>query len=445
MRWFRRLLPIWLLSSLLLASCTVVQPPVADWPADVPPRNPAITDEQITLSVWFASDYVDTAPVRDLIADFERAYPNIKVETTRGLIWEDMNARISLALAQGAPPDVAHGHAFAFGAQGMAEPLDDLWQAWGAENEFLSGAMEDVTWKGRYYGVPLDINALFTFYNKEMFREAGVAEPSQNWTFDELEEITRKLTKSDGSQYAIALDASGWTMSGLIYAAGGDMLDEENGKIVATLDSQPVLSMLEMYRRMVLEDGVSTIPPPIQRQSDHPEALFRAGKVAMFFSGPWDLAKIRQEVPEMLPNLGTAPLPRGRGAGAGGSVAGGGSLFVPRGAQHREVAFEFMKWAVADRYAKRMALEQGRYPVRSRLYQDPDLLRDPLLKPFFDQLTRAKVYRLEAYRNANDAWVEMMKGVFDEGQDIKQMLRETQIEVQQYIDEVEAASSTKSN
>lgn len=356
-----------------------------------------------------------------------------------------MDERISLALAQGAPPDVAHSHAFAMGAQGMAEPLDDLWQAWGVEDEFLTGAMEDVIWKDRYYGVPLDINALFTFYNKRLFREAGVPEPGPNWTFDDFQQITKKLTNPEKQQYAIALDASGWTMSGLIYAAGGDMLAERDGKIVATLDSPTVVSMLKMYRRMGLEDGVGTLPPPIQRQSDHPEALFRDGKVAMFFSGPWDLAKMRQEVPDMLPDLGTAPLPRGTGANAGGSVAGGGSLFVPRGAKHREAAFEFMKWSVADRYAKRMALELGRYPVRSRLYQDPDLQQDPLLKPFFDQLTRAKPYRLEAYRNANDAWVEMMKEVLDREADIEQLLATTQIEVQQYIDEVEAASTVKSD
>jgi ABC-type glycerol-3-phosphate transport system substrate-binding protein len=420
-----------------------LQPPAADWPADVPPRNPAIAQEQITLTVWFANDYVNTAPIRDLIADFEKAYPNIDVDTSSGedIIWEKMYDRINLALSQGNPPDVAHGHAFAFGAQGMAEPLDDLWQAWGAESEFLSGAMEDVRWKNRYYGVPLDINTLFTFYNKRLFREANLPEPSKDWTLDDLEVLTRQLTKP-GSQHGIALDASGWTMCGLIYAAGGDMLKEDNGKIVATLDSPQVLGMLDLYRRMGLTDGVGTIPPPILRQSDHPEILFRDGKVAMFFSGPWDLAKMRQESPDLLKDVGTAPLPRGRGVDAGGSVAGGGSLFVPRGAKHREAAFEFMKWSVADRYAKRMALEQGRYPVRSRLYDDPDLQKDPLLKPFFDQLTRAKPYPLEAYRKANNAWVEMMKAVFDPDENMEQLLQQTQRQVQAHIDEVEAASAT---
>lgn len=445
MRWFRLLTLSCLLCSLLLTSCTTFQPPVAEWPADAPARNPAIAEEPITLTVWLANDYVDTAPILDLIADFEKAYPNITVDTSGGkdIIWEKMYERINLSLSQGNPPDVAHGHAFAFGAQGMAEPLDDLWAAWGAEPEFLLGAMEDVRWKGRYYGVPLDINTLFTFYNKRLFREAGVEEPSNDWTLADLERITKQLTNSETGLRAIALDASGWTMCGLIYAAGGDMLTEDGGKIVATLDSPQVVSMLEMYQRMGT-DNVGTIPPPILRQSDHPEMLFRDGKVAMFFSGPWDLAKIRQEDPELIKDLGTAPLPRGTGDTAGGSVAGGGSLFVPRGAKHKEAAFEFMKWAVSDRYAKRMALEQGRYPVRTRLYNDPELQKDPLLKPFFDQLTRARPYPLEAYRKANLAWVDMMKNVFDpaEPPDIKKLLQKTQHEVQNYIDEVEAASTT---
>lgn len=436
-------MPICLLCSLALTSCSTFQPPVAAWPADMPARNAAIAEEQITLAVWFASDYVDTDPIRDLIAEFEQAYPNINIETTSGLVWEDMNSKVRLALSQGNPPDVVHGHAFAFGAQGMAEPLDDLWQAWGTEGEFLSGAMEDVTWKERYYGVPLDINTLFTFYNKRIFRERGVAEPRKDWTLDEFEQMAEQLTSDDHQQRGIALDASGWTMSGLIYAAGGDLLEPRDGKIVATLDSPEVLSMLQLYRRM-LEKDIGTRPPPILRQSDHPATLFSSGKVAMFFSGPWDLARIRQEAPDMLNDLGTAPLPRGTGENAGGSVAGGGSLFVPRGAKHREAAFEFMKWAVSDRYAKRMALEQGRYPVRSRLYQDPDLQKDPLLVPFFDQLTRAKPYRLEAYRNANEDWVDMMKAISDDNIDLVELLQTTQQEMQAYIDEVEAASTTNS-
>lgn len=438
--WFRWLMTASLLLSLILVACSALQPPSAAWPAQAPPRNPAIAREPITLKVWFAADYIDTAPIRDLLRDFQRAYPNITIEPTSGILWEDMRQRLELAVSQGDPPDVAHGHAFAFGAKGLAQPVDDLWQQWNAENEIMPGAMEDVLWQGCYYGVPLDINALFTIYNKRLLREARLQEPRRRWTFDDLTVMAPRLTKQDGSQYALALSSSGWAMAGLINAAGGDLLTERDNRIIATIDTPEVHAMLKLHRKLGLEDRVGTLPPPIMRQSDHPVRLFAEGKVAMFFSGPWDLARLRNEAPSMMADVGTAPLPRGTGPDAGGSVQGGGSLFVPVGARHREAAFELMKWAIAEPYAKRMAIELGRYPVRTRLYEDPDLTRDQLLRPFFEQLKTARPYKLEAYDEANVIWQETVKAAFDPGADLDAMVRDAQRRIQQSIDAVEQAA-----
>ncbi|WP_025745650.1 ABC transporter substrate-binding protein [Kallotenue papyrolyticum] len=438
--WFHQLLLI--ITSSLIAACGAWETPRA-WPADVPPRNPAITGTPITLRVWLAADYVDTAPIRDLFRDFERAYPNIRIEPTSGILWEEMRQRIELAVSQGNPPDLAHGHAFAFGALGLAQPLDEAWRAWNVENEFMPGAMEDVIWKGRHYGVPLDINTLFTIYNKRLLREAGLPEPVAGWTFADLERMAARLTESDGSQYGLALSASGWAMAGMINAAGGDLLTERDGRIVATIDTPPVAETLWLHRRLGLERHHGTLPPPIMRQSDHPVRLFAAGKVAMFFSGPWDLARLRQEAPELLADVGTAPLPRGQGPNAGGSVQGGGSLFVPSGARHPEAAFEVMKWAVADPYARRLASELGRYPVRTRLYEDPAMRSDPLLQPFFEQLTTARPYKLEAYQRANELWKAAVSAVFDPNADLDAVIRQTQDGIQAAIDEVEQASQRR--
>jgi ABC-type glycerol-3-phosphate transport system substrate-binding protein len=375
-----------------------------------------------------------------MIADFERAYPNIKVETRSNILWEDMRKEVELAITQGDPPDVAHAHAFAYGAQGLAEPVDDLWQAWNAEQEFMPGAMEDVIWKERYYGVPLDIN---TLYNKRLFREAGLPEPSDTWTFDDLSNYASQLSKDDNSQYGFALTSSGWWMCGVINAAGGDLITERDGQILATLNDQQVRETFEWYRQLGLVDQVATLPPPIVRQSDHPVTLFRTGKVAMFFSGPFDLARLRREAPGMMDDVGTTVLPRGNGPIAGASVLGGGSLLVPKGAQHREAAFEFMKWMVAEPYAKRLALELGRYPVRTALYDDPDLQKDALLRPFFTQLKSARAYKLEAYDQANEVWKEAVRSLLDPALSVDEILTKAQAQAQEEIDEVEAASRSE--
>ncbi len=100
-----------------------------------------------------------------------------------------------------------------------------------------------------------------------------------------------------------------------------------------------------------------------------------------------------------------------------------------------------MKWAVSDPYAKRMAVELGRYPVRTQLYEDPALQSDPLLRPVYDQLKRARPYKLEAYVQANDTLKNVVKSAFDAGKDLNQVLSLAQAELQQKIDEVEQAGS----
>lgn len=429
-----------MLGSLLLAACSNLQTARTTWPAGAPPRNPSIATERITLKVWLAADYIDTQPIRDLIADFEQAYPNIQIETRSGVVWENMAKEVELAVSQGNPPDIAHGHAFAFGAQGLAEPVDDLWRTWNAESEFMPGAMEDVIWKGRYYGVPLDINALFTIYNRRLFRQVRLPEPTDYWTFDDLQVMAPRLTNPDGSQYATALTSSGWNMAGLIMANGGDLLTERDGRIMATLDDPRVAEILKLHRWLGIERQVGTLPPPIVRQSDHPVALFGAGRIALFFTGPWDLARLRTEYPQIMEDVGTAPLPRGTGETAGGSVQGGGSLFIPRGAQNREAAFEFMKWATSEPYAMRLALELGRYPVKTRYYDNPELQQDPLLEPFYEQLKRARPYKLEAYLEANTAWSDAVASVLNPDADVDQIVRDAQQKIQQEIDDTEAAA-----
>jgi ABC-type glycerol-3-phosphate transport system substrate-binding protein len=97
--------------------------------------------------VWLAADYARAAVFSDLNREFCRAYPGVTVRLL-GVPWEDMPTKVKTAVVGGTPPDIAHQHPFALGAQGFAQPLDDLWRTWGAAPEFLDGALEDASWRG---------------------------------------------------------------------------------------------------------------------------------------------------------------------------------------------------------------------------------------------------------------------------------------------------------
>ncbi len=107
---------------------------------------------------------------------------------------------------------------------------------------------------------------------------------------------------------------------------------------------------------------------------------------------------------------------------------------MPKGATHRDAAFEFMKWAVSDRFALRMAKEMGRYPVRTALYDDAYFSTEPLLKPFLEQLKTARPYKLEAYASANEIWSEAVRDAFTPGSDVEAILNAAQEEARRVIE-----------
>jgi ABC-type glycerol-3-phosphate transport system substrate-binding protein len=408
---------------MLLVACGTT--PELNWPAGAPPRNATIAGMPIILRIWMAADYATQPPILDLVADFQGAYPNVKIELT-SFSWEDMPSKVRLAISQGNPPDLAHQHPFVMGAQGMAEPLDDLWRQWGAEAQFMPGAMDDVIWQGVRYGVPLDINALFMIYNKPAFARAGLAAPGPSYTFAQLRSDLEKLATPDHTRYGMALSASGWDMYGLVRSNGGELSDEHSGKLVPTLDDPRVVETVRFFAE-VGRDQLGTLPPLQPRQSDHPVALFGQRKVALFFSGPWDIARLKQEAPpDVFAEVGTALLPVARPGATSASVQGGGGLFVPKGAAHREAAFEFMKWAVSDHYALRLAREMGRYPVRAALYNDPYFKSEPLLAPFLEQLKNARPYRLEAYADIHRIWQDAIHAAFAPNADVAAILEDAE-------------------
>lgn len=416
------------------AAPTPAQPAAPDLEKEgLPAYNPKIAEKgDVTVEFWFAADYYNQAPIVDAAKQFESVYPNVKINLS-GTEWGQMGNKVKTAVTGGAPPDLAHQWAYAFGAQGFAEPLDDLWAQWGEESKFLPGAMTGVTWKGSKYGVQLDVNTLYLIYNKEMWANVGVTQPPK--TLPELKDVLQKVAKPSEGIYGTIASASGWGMYGLVRSNGGDLLKTENGKVIATLDDPKVVEAVK-WLTDAAKEGLSPVPPQQARQTDHPVAYFGQSRGTAFFSGPWDIKRIETEAPpEMIKKVATAKLPGGFTGSTTGSVMGGGGMFVPKGAKNKEIAFEFMKWLVSDKYAKRIAEEMGRFPVKTHQYQW-DLFKDPLLAPFIEQLDSAKPFPLDPYPEASTAWGKAIRAAFDGG-DAAELLKEANKVAQEAIDQAE--------
>jgi len=364
--------------------------------------------QPVTLQVVMADDWV-TPPYVAAVRDFERAHPGVTVSTTKtpfGLMRDTVQADIANHHA----PDVVHYHAFAAAAQGMAQQVDDLWTGHLQPSEFLPGAVEDVTWAGHRYGVPLDSNALLLMYNDNAFQAAHLPLAGAPTTFSEIVRISPALSAADGTRKAFTIPTSDWWTYGWIRANGGEVLSAgPDGKPKITLDDPAVVQALSFLAGLV-QRGYAFPPRSAASSSGDALALFQGGQAAMYASGSWDVAPLRSQ----LAGFHVAAMPAGKPGLPEATALGGSSLFIPKGSTHRELAFEFMLTLTADQYALRFASEQGRLPVRPRLFQNP-VFKDADLQVYVQHLSAAHPYTLEAFPPAKQAFQQALDEILRQG------------------------------
>lgn len=378
-------------------------------------------EEPTTLRVLMTDDWV-TPPFIDAIRDFERQHPQVRIAVDKAPIREMANT-VRAGLGSGSGPDVVQSHAFSAASQGLAQELDDLWATDVEPSDFFPGALEDVTWAGRRYGVPLDTNALVLILNTEALRRAGMEPPSGPITFEDFGVLSRAVTSADGSHRGIALPTSTWWTMGWVVANGGELVRVGvDGRPTFGINSPPVVEAIGFLSDLVRQ-GLAFPPRAADSHSSDAFALFESGTTAVHASGSWDLTKLRSG-----PNGGVykaVPMPRGLNGATEGSAMGGSSLFVAKGSKQRELAFEFMLHVISDRYAIRFAKEEGRLPVRQRLFSDP-FFEDAELKVFLEQLRTARPETLNAFPEASEAFARAIDQAIREGRDAAEALGEAQ-------------------
>lgn len=121
---------------------------------------------------------------RNVISAFEKQEPDIKVKLIEASDRDDLMARLSTSFAGGMPPDLFlrnYRYYGQFAAGGVLEPvqtrLDDS-DAF-AEEDFYSRALEAFRRDGALICLPQNISSLVVYYNRDLFRQAGVAEPKE--------------------------------------------------------------------------------------------------------------------------------------------------------------------------------------------------------------------------------------------------------------------------
>lgn len=148
-------------------------------------------------------------------------------------------------------------------SEGIIEPFEQATRVDGSIDlsDFAPGALEAVTWQGQVLVLPLSSSINTLTYDKDLFELAGVAAPSESWTWTEMIEAGKRLTYADesGSQWGTYAHASVPMLLSLIWSHGGEVFDAQNGTV--RLTEPAALKGIELWRDMITFHQIAPNPP----------------------------------------------------------------------------------------------------------------------------------------------------------------------------------------
>jgi multiple sugar transport system substrate-binding protein len=163
------------------------------------------------VRIWQTESEPQSLVVLDQIAaNFQKLRPDVEIKI-EGLAWGELEKKLSVALAVGAPPDAAHGQPItcvSFASNGLLRPLDDLVESFGKDN-LIDAFRSLCRWEGRTYGVGHSPASSVFVYRRDLLAEKGLRVPQ---TWDEFIDAAEKLREvKDGQVVRYGLTMTGWT------------------------------------------------------------------------------------------------------------------------------------------------------------------------------------------------------------------------------------------
>ena len=229
-------------------------------------------------------------------------------------------------------------------------------------NQLTPSHIRLATWKGRLYAVPESVDSSMLFYNKGLFRQAGLDpnKPPTNWA--QVEQDAKKITALGNGVHGFYFPGdcggcNGFTMFPLIWADSGDVVNKDCS--APTMTSAPVEDAFNFYHRL-WTDGVVPQDAKTDNGSGGWSTGFASGKIGMMGMGSYAFASL-DKIPSL--DWGVTYLPGKTGGWS--SFAGGDVIGIPRGSRHVAAAWDFISWLLSDQVQTTIYVKTGLVPVRT--------------------------------------------------------------------------------
>jgi multiple sugar transport system substrate-binding protein len=341
-----------------LASCATAAPPIN---AAAPGFGDNATG---VVQFW---DRSTTSPFGKLIVDrFNATHKDLKVVLTPVQDTQYVT-KLATAIRAGDPPDLVgiddiNSQLFIY--HKVFTDLTPLVNALPEKKELSPGALNLTTENGHYYGTPYVADMSVLWYNKTLFRRAGLDPNKPPASYAQILSDAKKITALGHGTYGFAFAGRcegclGFTILPDIWATGKRLLyGQPGGERAFVQGNTPLSQTLTLYRQLWTQ-GLAD--PESQVETGATWGLnFLAGKIGMM---PLGYGPIATAPASFRSQIGMTLLP----APDGGAIAtfdGGANFGIPTGSKNPAGAWEFIKFALLQAQQS-LAPSAGFEPIRS--------------------------------------------------------------------------------
>ena len=326
---------------------------------------PAAAETELTMYYPIAVGGKLTEVVDGIVADFEAENPDIKVNAIYSGNYDDTRVRALSALASGDPAQLAvmfSIDAYDLIEQDLVMAFDDISgvdKSW--LNSFYPALMANGNIEGKTWGIPFQRSTIVAYYNKDLFRAAGLDPEAPPTTWDEIISMGKTLTK-DGT-YGLMIPSTGypyWMFQALAIQNGKEVMS--NDGLTTFFDDGTVIDTLDFWKSLSTEHGImpeGTVEWGTLRQA------FLEGKTAMMWHSTGNLTAVKNNASF---DFGVAELPANVRKG---SPTGGGNFYVFKdtSAEERSAALKLIEFMTSPEQAAAWSIATGYMGVSPAAYE----------------------------------------------------------------------------
>jgi sn-glycerol 3-phosphate transport system substrate-binding protein len=314
-----------------------------------------------------------TKTIDQMSADFEKANPGIKVKPVYAGTYQETLVKAITAHKSGQPPTTAvvlSTDTYTLIDEDAIVPFEEIAttaddKAW--IKSFYPAFMANGQFGGKTWGIPFQRSTIVLYWNKELFKEAGLDPDKAPSNWNEMLAYAQKLTKRDAAgnvtQWGVQIPSSGfpyWLFQGLTTPNGVELMNATGTETY--FDKPAVIEALQYWVDLGRKHKV--MPTGVVEWGTTPKDFFER-KVAMIWTTTGNLTNVKNNAKF---DFGVAMLPAAKRRG---SPTGGGNFYVFKKAskEQQQAAARFAKWMTQPERAAQWGIDTGYVAVRPDAWQ----------------------------------------------------------------------------